>query len=78
MALHLYSKSTSLIKEGMPKKDAKAKLTKKIKTIYLSKEVDRWLKKASEAEGMSQSIYIEQTLRARFKKEGIGQPRSSE
>jgi predicted HicB family RNase H-like nuclease len=55
----------------MPKKEAKAKLTKEIKTIYLSKDVSRRLKKAAESEGMSQSVYIEQTLRARFKKEGI-------
>jgi hypothetical protein len=55
----------------MPKKEAKAKLTKDVKTIYLSTEVARKLKKASEAEGLSQSVYIEQTLRVRFKKEGI-------
>jgi hypothetical protein len=55
----------------MPKKEAKAKLTKEIKTIYLSKDVSHRLKKASESEGMSQSVYIEQTLRARFKKDGI-------
>jgi hypothetical protein len=45
--------------------------TKKAKTIWLSPDVVRRLKKASEAEGMSQSIYVEQTLRARFKKEGM-------
>jgi hypothetical protein len=45
--------------------------TKKAKTIWLSPDVVRRLKKASEAEGMSQSIYVEQTLRARFKKDGV-------
>jgi hypothetical protein len=55
----------------MAKKEEKAKSTKEVKTIWLSPEVVRRLKKASEADGVSQSIYVEQTLRARFKKEGI-------
>jgi hypothetical protein len=63
MALRHYSR--------VPKKDAKTKLTKDIKTIYLSTDVSRKLRKAAQAEGMSQSIYVEQTLRARFKKDGI-------
>jgi hypothetical protein len=41
------------------------------KTIYLSRDVVRRLEKAAVAEGMSQSIYIEQTLKARFKKDGV-------
>jgi hypothetical protein len=55
----------------MARKEEKAKSSKKVKTIWLSPDVVRRLKKASEAEGVSQSIYVEQTLRARFKKEGI-------
>ena len=53
----------------MPKKEAK--LTKTVKTIYLSKDVARQLKKISKTEGVSQSVYIEQTLRARFKKGSV-------
>jgi hypothetical protein len=56
----------------MPKKDEKGtEPTKVPKTIYLSRDTVRRLEKAAEAEGMSNSVYIEQTLRARFKKEGI-------
>ncbi len=55
----------------MAKKEEKAQSTKEAKTIWLSSDVVRRLKKASKAEGMSQSIYVEQTLRARFKQEGI-------
>jgi hypothetical protein len=71
MALRLDFEGTPLIIEHMPRKDAKTKLTKEVKTIYLSKEVGRRLKKVAAEEGMSQSVYIEQTLRARFKKDGI-------
>ena len=60
-----------MIIERMAKKEEKAKLTKEVKTIWLSSDVVRRLKEASKAEGMSQSIYVEQTLRARFKKDGI-------
>jgi predicted transcriptional regulator len=56
----------------MAKKEEKAKRTKESKTIWLSPDVARRLERASAAEGMSQSIYIEQTLRARFKKESVG------
>jgi hypothetical protein len=56
----------------MPKKkDRGADPHKAPKTIYLSRDVIRRLEKAAVAEGMSQSIYIEQTLKARFKKEAI-------
>jgi hypothetical protein len=55
----------------MPKKETKARLTKDVKTIYLSSSVSRKLKKASKEQGMSQSVYIEQMLRARFEKEQI-------
>jgi predicted transcriptional regulator len=55
----------------MAKKEEEARRAKEPKTIWLSPDVARRLERASEAEGMSQSIYIEQTLRARFKKEGI-------
>lgn len=57
----------------MPKKDEQGtKASKLPKTIYLSPEVVRRLEKAADNEGMSHSVYIEQTLRARFKKDGIG------
>jgi hypothetical protein len=55
----------------MVKKEEKAKSTKEVKTIWLSPDIVRRLKKASQMEGMSQSIYVEQTLRTRFKKDGI-------
>jgi hypothetical protein len=57
----------------MPKKDDQGtETTKKVpKTIYLSRGVIRRLEKAAEAEGMSNSVYVEQTLKARFKKDGI-------
>jgi predicted HicB family RNase H-like nuclease len=60
-----------VIKERMATKKEKARRTKEVKSIWLSPEVARRLEKAAQAEGMSQSIYIEQTLRARFKKESI-------
>ena len=41
------------------------------RTVYLSVDTSQRLDKAALAEGMSNSVYIEQTLRARFKKEGI-------
>jgi predicted transcriptional regulator len=41
------------------------------KTIYLSQDVVRRLEKAAQAEGMSNSVYIEQTLKARFKRDGV-------
>jgi hypothetical protein len=37
----------------------------------LSRDVVRRLEKAAESEGMSNSVYIEQTLRACFKRDGI-------
>ena len=58
--------------ETMPKKgNQDAELSKVPKTIYLSRDVVRRLEKAAESEGMSNSVYIEQTLRARFKRDGI-------
>jgi hypothetical protein len=41
------------------------------KTIYLSQDVVRRLEKAAQEEGMSNSVYIEQTLKARFKRDGV-------
>jgi len=56
----------------VPKKEPRATKSGKVsKTIYLSRDVVRRLEKAAVAEGMSQSIYIEQTLKARFKKDGV-------
>jgi hypothetical protein len=48
-----------------------AELSEVPKTIYLLRDVVRRLEKAAETEGMSNSVYIEQTLRARLKKDGI-------
>jgi predicted transcriptional regulator len=56
----------------MPKKEPRTtKSGKAAKTIYLSQDVVRRLEKAAQAEGMSNSVYIEQTLKARFKRDGI-------
>lgn len=56
----------------MPKKESRAtKAGKLARTIYLSKDIGRRLEKAALAEGMTRSIYIEQTLKARFKKDAI-------
>jgi predicted transcriptional regulator len=56
----------------MPKKDERGTESAKVpKTVYLSRDIVRRLEKAAKAEGMSQSIYIEQTLRARLKKDAI-------
>lgn len=41
------------------------------RTVYLSTDTSQRLDKAAAAEGMSNSVYIEQTLKARFKKDGI-------
>jgi hypothetical protein len=50
----------------MPKK---AKLSKVRKTIYLSDDVALQAERAANAEGMTLSIYVEQTLKARIKRE---------
>jgi hypothetical protein len=56
----------------MPKKDAEKNVPSKIpRTVYLTAETSRRLDKAAAAEGVSNSIYIELTLKDRFKKEGI-------
>jgi hypothetical protein len=56
----------------MPKKDQQDAGPNKIpRTIYLTKETAQRLEKAADAEGVSNSVYVEQTLRARFKKEGV-------
>jgi predicted HicB family RNase H-like nuclease len=56
----------------MPKKEPRTTKSGKVsKTIYLSRDVVRRLEKAAVNEGMSQSIYVEQTLKARFKKDEI-------
>jgi hypothetical protein len=56
----------------MPQKQPRAtKAGKMAKTIYLSQDVVRRLEKAAQAEGMSNSVYIEQTLKARFKRDGV-------
>ena len=56
----------------MPKKDRQeAEFNKVPRTIYLTRETAQRLEKAADAEGVSNSVYVEQTLRARFKKEGV-------
>ena len=56
----------------MPKKDAQKNAPAKIpRTVYLTAETSRRLDKAAAAEGVSKSIYIELTLKDRFKKDGI-------
>jgi hypothetical protein len=56
----------------MPKKDAQKNAPAKIpRTVYLTAETSRRLDKAATAEGVSNSIYIELTLKDRFKKDGI-------
>ena len=56
----------------MPKKDAQRNAPAKIpRTVYLTAETSRRLDKAAVAEGVSNSIYIELTLKDRFKKDGI-------
>jgi hypothetical protein len=39
--------------------------------VYLPPDVARRLEKAAKAEDLSQSAYVVQTLKARFKKEGV-------
>jgi hypothetical protein len=56
----------------MPKKDQQEAESGKVpRTIYLTQETARRLEKAADTEGISNSVYVEQTLRARFKKDGI-------
>ena len=58
--------------ECMPRKDAQKNAPAKIpRTVYLTAETSRRLDKAAAAEGVSNSIYIELTLKDRFKKDGI-------
>ena len=53
----------------MPKRNDRA--AKVPKTVYLSRDIAKRLEQAAKAEGMSGSVYVEQTLRARFKKESV-------
>ena len=56
----------------MPKKEAKAKLTKDVKTIYLPRDITQQLEKAAKTAQVSQSVYVMQVLQAHFKrKKGI-------
>ena len=56
----------------MPKKDAQKNAPAKIpRTVYLTAETSRRLDKAATAEGVSNSIYIELTLKDRFRKDGV-------
>jgi hypothetical protein len=55
----------------MPKKEAKAKLTKDVKTIYLPHDISRQLAKAAKTAQVSQSVYVMQVLQAHFKRRGI-------
>lgn len=55
----------------MPKKEAKAKLTKDVKTIYLPRDITRALAKAAKSAHVSQSVYVMQVLQAHFKRQGV-------
>jgi len=56
----------------MHKKDAQKIAPPKIpRTVYLTAETSRRLDQAAATEGVSNSIYIELTLKDRFKKDGI-------
>jgi hypothetical protein len=50
---------------------SEAKLNKTPKMFRLRPETSQMLVKASARAGLSQSVYVEQTLLARFKKDGI-------
>ena len=71
MALSFDSDGTSLIKRPMPKKEAKAKLTKGVKTIYLPHPLLRQITKAAKNAHVSQSVYVMQVLQAHFKRQGV-------
>jgi hypothetical protein len=59
------------VKERKPRKVSEAKLNKSPKMFRLRPETSHMLVKAAAKAGLSQSVYVEQTLLARFKKEGI-------
>lgn len=69
MALRLDFEGTPLIIKHMPKKEAKAKLTKDVKTIYLPHDLSRQLAKAAKTAHVSQSVYVMQVLQMHFKNE---------
>jgi hypothetical protein len=71
MALRLDSDGISSIKRPMPKKEAKAKLTKEVKTIYLPHDISRQLAKAAKNAHVSQSVYVMQVLQAHFKRKSV-------
>jgi hypothetical protein len=50
---------------------SEAKLNKTPKMFRLRPQTSQLLLKAAAKAGLSQSVYVEQTLLARFKKEGI-------
>jgi hypothetical protein len=50
---------------------SEAKLNKNPKMFRLRPETSQLLVKAAAKAGLSQSVYVEQTLLARFKKDGI-------
>ena len=54
----------------MTKKKAQEE-TRIAKMVYLPPDVARRLEKAAKADDVSQSAYMVQALKARFKKEGI-------
>lgn len=56
----------------MPKlKFPELRLIKKIKTFRIKPDITRRLERAVAQAGMSQSIYLEQTLEARFRRERL-------
>ena len=60
----LHGIERTLLRQGPPTK-------KGAKTIYLPKDIVRQLEKASEAEDVSQSVYVMQVLQAHFKRREI-------
>jgi predicted DNA-binding protein len=47
------------------------KMNKVPKTFRVPPETARRLERASKADGVSQSVYVDQALKAKFKKDGI-------
>jgi predicted HicB family RNase H-like nuclease len=58
-------------KDKKTRKSAADKMNKKPKMFRLQPDTAQLLVKAAAKAGLSQSVYVEQTLRARFKKDGI-------
>jgi hypothetical protein len=55
----------------MKKKETTNGKAKRPKLIHLPEDVANQLERAAKIEGVSQSVYVMQTLRAKFRKDGI-------